>query len=347
MINIVSKSHLSKNISGPKKVADNLIEGLKLIGYPFVVNRRLDACARLWIHDDVRALWEIKNLPPEIKVVAGPNLFLKPERVPGGLDLSRAVFLQPSQWSLGFWKDFGFRSCPLESWPVGIDTYEFAPQPGQKNYILVYFKQRAPAELEFVKRELAAAGLAYKVLSYPSYSEKQYKKLLGQARYVVWLGRHESQGIALEEALSCGVPAVVCDVVRIGDWTAGKKEQAQFTAEENAYAKATSAEYFDAGCGTIIKKLADFRDAITQMEQNLGGFRPREYILKNLSLEKQARDFVEIYNKYFALSFERGLTEPVLRKGDWINNSPASRLKFLAKDAAKYALKFVNGRSHN
>ena len=72
MINIISKSYLSRNVSGPKKVVDNLIKGLNILGYPYVVNKRLDACQRLWIHDDTVALAEI-NKDKTKAVDAGPK----------------------------------------------------------------------------------------------------------------------------------------------------------------------------------------------------------------------------------------------------------------------------------
>jgi hypothetical protein len=78
------------------------------------------------------------------------------------------------------------------------------------------------------------------------------------------------------------------------------------------------------------------------MEKDLLNFRPREFILNNLSLEKQARDFVEIYHKYFNLSFEQGLNERILRAGDWQNNSAVFKLKFFARDRAKWAFKLLN-----
>ena len=51
MINIISRAAVSNRASGPKKVVSNLIKGLEKIGYPYVVNARLDACKRLWIQE--------------------------------------------------------------------------------------------------------------------------------------------------------------------------------------------------------------------------------------------------------------------------------------------------------
>ncbi len=334
MINIISKSHNRLLASGPKKVVDNLIKGLDAIGYPYAINRRLDACQRLWIHDDLDALWQIKKLPTEIKVAIGPNLFVKPSQVPKGLDLSRAVYLQPSRWTADFWQKFGFNGCPVDVWPTGIDTTEFSPALGDKSFVLVYFKQRSAAELEFVKQELVSRGLHHKVVQYPKYRESEYKKMLAQARYMIWLGGQESQGLALLEGLSCNIPMLVCDVGRIGDSVVSKKNTGLFTGEESVF-PATSAEYFDSRCGIKIKQLKELPSALDRMEKEWKAFNPREYILQSLSLEKQAKDFVEIYQKHFGLGFGEGFGEKLLNRGKWKNDIWRYKAVGWAKDCIK------------
>jgi len=74
-------------MGGQIKVFKNLIKGLDRIGYPYVVNQRLDACERLWVHDDTRALPLLHKLPAEIKAIVGPNLYVMPRDMPRGLDL--------------------------------------------------------------------------------------------------------------------------------------------------------------------------------------------------------------------------------------------------------------------
>lgn len=340
MINIISKSYNRAAVSGPKKVVDNLIAGLKQINYPFVVNRRLDACQRLWIHDDIEALSEIKHLPPEIKVVIGPNLFIKPAQVPKGLDLSRAIFLQPSKWAAAFWKSLGYDgSYKIEVWPVGINTDEYRESPLPKDLVLVYFKQRFPQELAKVEDALRQRHLKFKVLRYGSYLESEFKRLLARSRYAIWLGRHETQGIALEEVLACNVPVLLCDVKTVGHWLGGKKEMLVFSPAEKAFSQATSAEYFSPDCGIRIYNLDDFSIALNYIERNITAFAPRKFIMENLSLEKQAADFVKIYQKYFNLTFQEGLHEKVLKKGDWVNRDVKYRLTVTIKDMAKLILR--------
>lgn len=320
MINIISKSYISNCVSGPQKVVGNLIKGLKAINYPFVVNQRLDACQRLWIHDDVYALTKVKDLPPEIKVLAGPNLYILPRHFPQTLDLSRLILLHPSSWTRKFWFEFGFNSCPIELWPAGIDTAEFMPSPKPKKNVLVYFKQRLPEELQIVEQELNKRKISYKKIIYNCYSESEYKQSLEEAKYVIWIGRQESQGIALQEAMSANVPILLWDVKNIGHWLASKKEMAVFNKAENDYTDTTSAPYFGDRCGFKIMEVNQLENAIGTMEDIWAKFMPRQYVLENLNLEKQAKDLLLIYETHFGLSLAAGFNEKVIRKGEWRNN---------------------------
>ena len=127
MLNIISRSAARVVTSGPKKVLDHLVKGLDEIGYPYVINRRLDATERLWIHDDLAALREINQLDAGIQVVVGPNLVVVPRQLPNDVDLSRAVYIQPSRWTRKLWEECGFNACPIAVWAAGIDTSAFAP----------------------------------------------------------------------------------------------------------------------------------------------------------------------------------------------------------------------------
>jgi hypothetical protein len=89
--------------------------------------------------------------------------------------------------------------------------------------------------------------------------------------------------------------------------------------EEKAFRDTTSAEYFDERCGIKINDLNELGSAMKRMENNLGMFRPRQYVLENLSVESQAKKLLGFYEKYFGLSYEAGFKEKLLREGNWLN----------------------------
>jgi glycosyltransferase involved in cell wall biosynthesis len=297
MLNIISDSILSIKTSGPKKVVENLIKGLDKIGFPYVINKKLDSCGLLWIQDNTEALWEIKTLPKNIRILIGPNLFTVPRQIPAGLDLSRAVYIQPSNWTKNFWQHFGLNQYKIEVWPTGIDTEKFMPLSGSQNFVLVYFKDRDRDDLKYVYEILIKKGFDFNIIEYPHYKEKKYLKALRQAKYVIWLGRQESQGIALQEAMSCNVPILLCDVNRVGQVDPVLEDALVFNQEEKNYQNTTSAEYFDNRCGIKIHNLAELEKAIDFMEENFRKLEPRKYVLAHLSLEKQAQEFIDIYRK--------------------------------------------------
>lgn len=339
MLNIISKSINSDFTSGPQKVVKNLVKGLDILGYPYVINKSLDSCARLWIHDDIDALREIKNLDPEIKVVVGPNLFVLPRNIPDDIDLSRAIYIHPSPWAKDFWVDFGFDRCPLDYWPTGIDMAALRPSAERKEKVLIYFKQRFPEELDFVKGLLKDKQIPFETVVYRHYKQSDYISALKTAKYMIWVGRQESQGIALEEALAMNVPVLVWDIDRFGHWLASEKEMAAFNEKENDYRNATAAYYFDDRCGIKIKNKQDLPGGIDSMEKRWQEFSPRQYILENLNLEKQARDLLKLYEKHYGLIYEAGLEEKPLNDKAWKNSRPHLILYTKLKDFIKKLLR--------
>lgn len=310
MINIISTQAKKAHISGPHKVFSNLVKGLEKIDYPFVVNKDLNATKRLYIHDDVEALYYLRKT--ESKCVVGPNLFILPNEIKKDISLEETLYLQPCNWVKKLWEFLGFNVCSIKAWPVGIDTGAFVPRRNEPAdaRIMVYHKERDPKELNMILDYLNSMKLEYNLIYYGKYQESEYRNLLCETSFVIWHGRHESQGIALQEALACNVPILVCDVTKLSqqynrDWD--KKLDA---------IRVTSAPYFDGTCGKKITELSDLRNSVEYMFDNLSGFRPREYIRKNLSLEKQAKELV-VFWEYWGLSYGQGLYESTNNTREW------------------------------
>jgi Glycosyl transferases group 1. len=335
MLNIISKSVLSNYTSGPQKVVKNLIKGLDLLDYPYVLNGAPDSCKRLWIHDDLDALYTLNNLNPDIKTIVGPNLFSLVKQVPNEIDFSKVVYIHPSPWARDFWIDQGFDKCPVDFWPVGIDTEIHKPSLNKKETVLIYFKSRFPEELKEVENILENKKIKYKTIVYGSYDHKDYIETLTEVKYIIWIGRQESQGIALEEALSMNIPILVWDVKKVGHWLASIKEMTMFNEYENNYTNTTAAYYFDDRCGLKIKELDELVGGVDFMEKYWTNFKPREYILENLNLKKQAEEFLGLYEKYYGLTIEDGLKEKRLNNKKWKNSKIVFLLYIRFKDFVK------------
>jgi hypothetical protein len=311
MINLVSSFGDRISERGPGKVFANLVKGLDKIDYPYVINRDLDSTKRLWIHDSVSALYAMSR--SKAFKVAGPNLFLLPSHIPRGIKMQGALYLQPSAWAKLVWEEAGFTACPIRTWPVGIDTETFHPPVGKtiSRRLLVYHKQRDPAELQQLTEILDGLRLAYTLIVYGQYSEDGYREALSNASFVVWHGCHESQGVALQEALACDVPVLVCDVTRLSQARGGYRFPEVFDT-----IRVTSAPYFDESCGIKIESLSNFRASVGLMLDRLTSFAPREYVVRHLSLEGQARAFVGLWDEW-DLTLDAGLLETARTQRKW------------------------------
>lgn len=326
MLNIISNEYFKseKIISGPTKVFRNLVKGLDIIDYPYIINGDLNSCNKLWIYNDPLALKKIENINKDIKILLGPGFFYSRclgEDIKNILreKSEQIVCLQPSKWSRDMLVEFGYDYTCVEFWPTGIDTEEFKPYLNEKDLVLVYFKNRYDWELEVVEKQLKNKNINYKIIIYGNYNEKEYLRLLRRTKYIVWVGRQESQGIALQEALSTDVPILVWDVKKVGHWSPSKKDSKIFLKNELEYKNTTVAPYFDDTCGLLFYNADELEEKIMFMENNYKKFKPRDYILNNLSLKKQALDFLNIFEKRWGLKIEEGYKGKLYTNKKWKN----------------------------
>lgn len=306
MINIISTQANNTKISGPYKVFANLVKGLKIIGYPYVINRDINSTDRLWVHDDIEALC---CLPfSRAKAVVGPNLFVLPTDIPEDIHIkSDCLYLHPSEWPIEHFIRLGFNQCALQSWPVGIDTDEFHPSliPASHRQVLVYHKKRSSQELAQIINLLCEKRIKYRLIIYGEYKEKEYQEILSQTSFIVWHGRQESQGIALQEAMSCNIPLLVWNNTLLS------QTKGDYPFPQELYdIPVTSVPYFDNHCGLVFDTEEELKINLEQIVDTWQEFSPREYILKNLSLEGQAREFIDLWGKW-GLTFESGLSETI------------------------------------
>lgn len=128
---------------------------------------------------------------------------------------------------------------------------------------MIYFKQRREEDLEQVQKILDTQKIGYTCIRYGSYSELLFQEALHSAKYVIWIGCSESQGIAFAEILSCNIPILVWDTLSLRQ---SIFQGASFTEDELDYVGVTSAPYFDDSCGIRIFHASEIPGSIGQME---------------------------------------------------------------------------------
>jgi glycosyltransferase involved in cell wall biosynthesis len=277
MINIISKSIYKRKTTGPKKVVLNFIRSLEKAGIPYSLNQDTTTYKNIWIQDSEFLLKKLSAKDSDLNIIAGPNIFVNPEDIDFDINIQRVAYLTPSTQVEKNWRQRGYRPNNLKVWPAGIDTDTYKPDPAvTKTKVLLYFKKRSREDLDHVKELLISKNIDFEIITYGSYKQAEYEKTLKQAKYIVWVGCYESQGIALQEALSCNVPILVWDI---------KEPTTKYDTES------TSAPYFTEQCGVKTKQKEELSTLIDTMKEGWEKFQPREYILENLSLEKSLEIF--------------------------------------------------------
>ena len=104
------------------------------------------------------------------------------------------------------------------------------------------------------------------------------------AKYGIIIDAHESQGFAIEEALSCNVPLLVWNV--------------SFMSHEHGSnypnIPCSSIAYWDERCGEFFYTAKEFETTYNKLITKLETYRPREYIMENLSPQKCGERFIEL-----------------------------------------------------
>lgn len=293
MINILSLQALRKKPTWPSKVAKNLIRWLDLIWEKYIINWNIHKYKNIYILDDEKAFRNIEKFSKDSDILVWPIIHWKKE-IPIFLE-NKYKFIYPSKWFKNLWDKYKWHKNSLV-WPVWIDTYNYIPSNDKKEIVLIYFKTRFIEELKLCEEYLKEKNIRYEIINYDTwYKERDFINLLNRSKYVIWIGRNESQWIALEEVLSKNIPILLWDINKVWYWNPNTEyEKKAFEWEEwNEYA--TSAEYFNEKCWIKFLNKDNLKKNIEIMESNNNTFNPRKYILENLSLEKQAQELVSFY----------------------------------------------------
>jgi glycosyltransferase involved in cell wall biosynthesis len=287
-----------RNPGGQERVFLNLCAGLDKIGVPYRVNDYGHA----------------KSHPDEIACIVGKPHLLDATNWQNPILFGAAVFshpiddpdllkrkpvrriLVPGEWIRAMFEPyFGDK---VIAWPVGIDTERWSPSPagGKDLDFLLYDKVRWDHEsfdrslIDPVREALRKRGLSFTELRYGSYREAEFEALLARCRAMIFLCEHETQGIAYQQALSAGVPILAWD--RGGYW-----QDPTYYPARVKFGPVSSVPYWDERCGVRFRGPEEFDNSLelflTGLSENR--FTPREFILEDLTLERCAQKYVDIW----------------------------------------------------
>jgi len=185
----------------------------------------------------------------------------------------------------------------VEAWPVGIETEKWKPDgAGHKTVdFLIYDKIRwehdryADELIVPIRAELQKRGLSFSEIRYGSYREEDFESLLHQCKAMIFLCEHETQGIAYQQALSCGVPILAWD--RGGFW-----QDPEFYPNRVRFESVSSVPYWDERCGEKFDNFSGFPARLDVFWEKFQArsLQPRDYILENLTLETCAKNYFRL-----------------------------------------------------
>jgi hypothetical protein len=230
---------------------------------------------------------------PLKKFIFGPHFSIFPDNSLLSINNinKNSIYIQPSKWVCQLWINFNVENIiPVKVFPFPVEVEKFSPiQNSQKNEVFIYFKRRKPEELEYVKQFLNNKNITYKIFDYvKKYNEEDYLKCLQNAKYGIIIDAHESQGFAIEEALSCNVPLLV--------WNTSFMSQEYGSNYPNI--PCSSIAYWDDNCGEYFYNKEDFETTYNNFLNKLESYGPRTYIIENLSPQKCGERFIELINSF-------------------------------------------------
>jgi hypothetical protein len=224
---------------------------------------------------------------PNTFFIFGPHFSTFPNHKILNIQSNKSLYIMPSQWCIDDWKKNPLcQNLNMISCPFGVDTDKFYQTNTiqNRNSVFVYYKSRNPQELLFIDAVLKQNNINYKLFNYHQrYDENEYIQYLKESKYGIWIDAHESQGFALEEALSCNVPLLVWNI----------RSMNQEYGKNHPDIPATTIPYWDYRCGEYFFDIHEFQETINRFIANLDNYRPREFVLENLSIDVCEKKFLE------------------------------------------------------
>lgn len=230
------------------------------------------------------------SLYPDTLFLFGPQFSVFPNEKLNKIKGNNSYFNLLSDWIIQFWNKYeitnGINPITL---PFGVETDKFTEKKPitQRNKVFLYYKHRENNELDFLTQFLNSKNIDYHIFSYGSYNETEYLDYLQQSKYGIILDAHESQGFAIQEALSCNVPLFV--------WNVSSFNQEAGTNYPDF--PATSIPYWDERCGEFFYNKEEIEEKFELFLSKLETYNPRKYILETLSMEVCERRLIDFINE--------------------------------------------------
>ena len=250
-------------------------------GIQLMINEGLDVdfqSNHLEKYDCIISLSEFKKYNHDGIILYGPHISLD-------IVLEKVSFLDSncfinllSDWNVNLANSI-VNSNNYLALPFAVDVDKFTPKI-KKGKPVLYFKQVDYDWLLSVKSGIKEEFIFFDYSN--GYSENEFLDAISMAPFAIWIGRHESQGFAFQETLSCNTPLFVIDVSSMRDEVLSNQTRPWNNFKTENPLKATSASYFDNNCG-LISNINNWKQDFEIFRERINYYSPREFIVKNLS----------------------------------------------------------------
>lgn len=242
-----------------------------------------------------------ESFPKTCKVIYGPQFFVFPDDPTHPIfkyeyDQERFFYNTLSSWNKEVHNEFiplkmKYVTCPFG---LDIDNIPIRKEPiGDK--VMIYFKRRHTSLLDHVRSYLHFKGVDYSIFSYGSYNDADYKAEMENCKFIIWIGTHESQGFAFQEALARNIPILLWDVTSMYDEMNWNNSIYTGLREKGKKLLATTANVWSDECGVRFTDGSEFESKFIEMNEkyDAGLFNPRKVIANELSLDKAYKNMLE------------------------------------------------------
>ena len=229
------------------------------------------------------------NLPfipsNECQIVYGPNIHIEYFENKPYLDNKEVTFLVPCDWVVKIAKKY-LPQANIVVFPYGIEIPEINLLRKSEE-IIVYVKNeinrtKLETEIQIVNDFAKNNNLVVKYFEYGMYKKSQFLESLRTAKFAVWFGQTESQGIALMEAWSYDVPTLV------------RRKDSWVDPDGDVFA-AEAAPYLNSKRGLYTKsellRASDLERFVAQLEE----YNPRQSLVGDLDFGTTAQRFRDLF----------------------------------------------------
>lgn len=204
--------------------------------------------------------------------------------------------LVPGEWMRRMFEPYYGTS--VKAWPVGIDTDKWNPEikVNPQYDFLIYNKIRwgkahfKKQLVEPIENALKRSNLTFTSIVYGEYKHEDLLDKVAKSKAVIFLCEHETQGLAYQQILATNTPILAYDQQIF--WL-----DPHYYPEKVKFGPVSSVPYWNKSCGVKFKNIEEFDSKLLTFTKmfNSKKFAPEKYILENLTLEKCAQEYYQIY----------------------------------------------------